>query len=319
MADAQAKRRPGAGFTIIELLIVVVILSLLATLLIPLSSYLRHKASILATQKKMDAIAVLIGGEGGRTGGAAFTWDRLLGISAIDVAAQAEILAGLSDDPDYPAEVVDPVLDLYKGPPANERANSLIGSPWGKVALDAAIPVDYDPAVHGPESQFYQKLELRSTMNPVLSFFFLWQADVLPKDPKEAFRAYTTDRSGEAPWNDAWGNPIVVAYCYFEPRGDAQTSQDALWEEARRRYGTMRILYLTLASAGPSLRSTAHADVAPYGVVRDVWNHALWVMSRDGQDVIWDQDSFDDPPWNNIRRERYQGEEALLAAPYQLH
>lgn len=110
--------------------------------------------------------------------------------------------------------------------------------------------------------------------SPLQTIPLLQAAGVLPAG-SAGEDLYRSDRSRERPWNDSWGNPLVVAYALFQPPrfcnsyygptaqgylplglgdglGVAQNFRDGLLKKSMEYYQHNRCLYLTVGSLGPT-------------------------------------------------------------------
>lgn len=150
--------------------------------------------------------------------------------------------------------------------------------------------------------------------------------------------AYTTDRGKKRPWNDAWGNPLVVAYAVFQPPrcddtvmvglGQPKKRDDYYLTQALESYRYNRSVYISLAAAGPKLRAPLTGNwstdaAAIWRQANDVCNRddngtELWQTYGDASNPNVPANAFTAPPWEDIRRgqhRRYPGERPMLSAP----
>lgn len=157
--------------------------------------------------------------------------------------------------------------------------------------------------------------------------------------------SYYSDRSDSRPWNDAFGNPLVVAYGLFQPPGSGYVGAPYIGghsgidgkgveridgyrvDRARQRYGYSRALYLSFAAPGPVLPRSLSADAGTEDDP-DVWRDEIWPS-------IWTEVSItcDAHEWtgrtftrgngrdswpNGFRSRSRDGYQHLLAAPFEL-
>ncbi|MBA3683968.1 MAG: prepilin-type N-terminal cleavage/methylation domain-containing protein [Planctomycetes bacterium] len=136
---------------------------------------------------------------------------------------------------------------------------------------------------------------------------------------------YRTDRSPSRPWNDSWGNPLIIGYVLFQPERCRRTKtgdlrRAYLLQACTQQYGFNRALYAAVGSAGPELHSS----------IKKTWTAAddaialrdYWFQIRAGAAAHeWTEDSFGQtPPWVGVRRRwgKYQGSDVhcVLGAPF---
>ncbi|MBA3686498.1 MAG: type II secretion system protein [Planctomycetes bacterium] len=181
-----------------------------------------------------------------------------------------------------------------------------------------------------------------SHLRPFRSAELLYAAGVLP-DLSPATLAREPRK--KQPWNDSWGNPLVVSFALFQPpayspaqdpeqppaaaRTDA-TPANAYLEQAEKAYGYTRSFYLSVAAAGPKL-------AAPLtGIAKDdaiaIWKQANELCNLDQSGVeLWRIDPFTaanpfnamiTPPWIGVRRGKgigaRKGQRCFLLAPIEL-
>jgi prepilin-type N-terminal cleavage/methylation domain-containing protein len=162
-------------------------------------------------------------------------------------------------------------------------------------------------------------------LSPLRTLALLEASGLLSPDDEPKFRS---DRRSRQPWNDAWGNPLVVVYALFQPERfhrawDAENRRDLLLHGAQKAYGYTRSLYLAVGAIGPTIRdrgtlaalaasSDRAGDAAP---LRELW---LQVRDTDRANE-WTEASFDDPAWKDVRDRRQGGERCFLTAPIELH
>jgi hypothetical protein len=115
------------------------------------------------------------------------------------------------------------------------------------------------------------------------------------------------DRGPKKPWNDGWGNPLVVAYGIFQPSdslalGVPGTVANAgkQVQQALELFQYNRSIYLTIGAPGPFVQNSldfstlATADTA----ITNIWTQVTNVCSAN----TWTEASFDHPPWQGVKR-----------------
>lgn len=155
--------------------------------------------------------------------------------------------------------------------------------------------------------------------SPLRTIQFLQAAGIL--EPGVAgVDAYRKDRSPRRPWNDAWGNPLVVVYTLYQPeryfrRTYGQNRRDLLLRSAKKAYGMDRAAYISAGSAGGNLRTPL--PVAWTSATEDCEAlRSLWLQIRDVCDAEeWDETGFEQAPWTGVRSATVGSQHCLLAAP----
>jgi len=164
---------------------------------------------------------------------------------------------------------------------------------------------------------------------------------------------YASDRGRDRPWNDPWGNPLLIAFAFFQygpanaataarwpatqtpPAGGSYSGENPAntqafteqWKEVRRAYGTTQSVYLAFGAVGPRLPEDGSVTMATpltTNVLEDLWYVVNTVCNQasDGSD-LWcihpdaapAVDSFAKPPWQGLRRAKRSGVESILALP----
>lgn len=294
-----------SAFTLIELLVVMVIIAVLSGLVAAGALSLIFRSKSLVTAKRLVEATTAVGAVGASRGGAAFDLTSRLGLAATTTSAWSTAIY---------ATYADTTLRGYCDTDTNSMASQFAAAgasadtpsdfvlsetvgPWGRVPIAPVSPL---PTTMTP-------ISIRR-MCPTVSLYFLVEAGVLPFDT--AVASYRDDRKTERPWNDRWGNPLVISYLLYQAAsGTAST-------DARRTYGSQRMLYVSAAASGSKLTGgTGNAMSRP----TEVWNHALNVASAgDAAATIWDENSFAQPPWRNVKTFRTSTGDAWLLAPMEI-
>ena len=172
------------------------------------------------------------------------------------------------------------------------------GFPWNHEnligSLDTKVQTITDP-VNG-RTHLVSTVKI-GDLNPMASESLLALVGILPPDDpatanNETQDAYRTDRTTKQPWNDAWGNPLVVAYGLFQPE-DAK-----LIASAMTAYQYSRSVYIAVAAAGQSLQTPLSTDWTTVASNQQlIWNQATAICSPPGTPMSWTYAAFDRPPW----------------------
>ncbi len=160
-------------------------------------------------------------------------------------------------------------------------------------------------------------------MSPLATIRLLQAADVL-KPGTVGEDDYRSGRKPSSPWNDAWGNPLVVTYAMFQPERfvrtfDGQNRRDFLMRGAMKEYQYNRSIYLAVGDPGPDLTPAVAGLVLPKTwiasddaiTLRDYWKQIRFVT--DAKD--WNENAFASPPWDGIRLRKKSGVKCLVTAP----
>jgi prepilin-type N-terminal cleavage/methylation domain-containing protein len=148
--------------------------------------------------------------------------------------------------------------------------------------------------------------------------------------------AWRSDRRTSAPWNDAWGSPLVVSYAIFQPERYRNSSDPAdqnqrglLLDRCQERYGYNRSLYIAVGAVGATVRS-ADAGLTlpnpwpdrnvPWDAAKDAevmrW---LWRQAREcGDAEEWTETWQEKRPWEGVRARTTGGHMGILYAPTEL-
>jgi len=162
-------------------------------------------------------------------------------------------------------------------------------------------------------------LEARSVadMSPIFTIGLLQVAEVLPAG-SAGVEAYRNDRDPDAPWNDPYGNPLVVGcFSFLAPRTDGyQVPRDRIYRAYRQTYGTGRAVSFAIGAAGRRLRTSMPSEWSDIDTDKSTLR-ALWTQILDVTKASeWNETAFDDSPWNGLRAEDAGRERCYLSEPF---
>jgi prepilin-type N-terminal cleavage/methylation domain-containing protein len=189
---------------------------------------------------------------------------------------------------------VPPMTNYQTGYASLEYDDHLFNYPWGKTTV-GAVPLG---TVVGPQPEHH----VLRNICPYQTMNLLKAASVLTDDPytdasnsgrfiagdpfidisgagtyQYASDLYTTDRHSREPWNDKWGNPLVVAYAIYQPPPsptipngtplgvippNIYVAPNILATQALKTYQYARSVYISVAAAGPYVRNITTAKLA---------------------------------------------------------
>ncbi|MBA2480970.1 MAG: type II secretion system protein [Planctomycetes bacterium] len=161
-------------------------------------------------------------------------------------------------------------------------------------------------------------------LSPLNSITLLQLSGILPKGAAGA-DAYRTDRTTSRPWNDRWGNPLVVVNAVFIPgrydfnpgeeTADLKRGRDYLLKTAKQLYLYNRAVFISVGAVGPKLRTPLPSPWTPTEdaiALRD-----LWIQIRETTEAAkWDETAFEKPPWQGTRQRKQGSERCFVTVPY---
>ncbi len=305
------------AFTLVELLVVIAIMALIVALLIPAVSMLRETARAADTTQRLDQIVQGLVGLG------------RVGKQAADIIHEQVIAPQLKSE-GYATGVlkfvvshetniryaiwnnVRPSLAALDGNYLSQTAPQCLPFPWGQQTLD--------DTTGEPTGSIYP-FALPS-MSPTATVKLLVLAGV----EVDAAR-WATDRAHNRPFNDAWGNPLVLGYAFYQPPRNTTvtvrtmqagggvytdidkvrftTYEDLFFTHAEQAYQYTKAVYLTAVAAGPVLTQPLSGSVVPADLAGDaqaIWNQATTACDA----AAWNESAWSAPPWTGVKQGRVQ-------------
>lgn len=215
-------------------------------------------------------------------------------------------------------------------------------SPWGRARIDPQNLTPTAPAARSLDQ-----------LSPLDSIRLLQIAGILPAGA-QGEAAYRQERSADKPWNDRWGNPLVLVSAVFLPprsevcenrilpkTGEGYSSsrlallglpssfgegtpwpyvggnpRDALLSRYSEA-GFSRAVYVAVGAPGPKVRD---ALPSPWTAVQDpVVLRNLWLQVREVCKASeWNENALVAPPWNGSRLGKLGGMRSMLSAPFEI-
>ncbi|MBA3683653.1 MAG: hypothetical protein H0W72_00170 [Planctomycetes bacterium] len=294
--------------TLIEVLVVLSIIVLLVGLLLPLALSTSRTARAAGTSQRMQGVIAGLQALGDGNALASEVIQRRAGLGGV---ARFGLAAGRLN----PAEGswLDYTQPYHLRFPVGQSRLRF-------TAAGNSLPVDDPPAA-------FALADLRSAN----SLELLVAAGVLSDAA-----AYAGDRSSGAVWNDRWGEPLVVAYAFYQygPNiGEAMPPSaqfDNQWRHVIERYGRSCSLLLCVGAVGPTAPAGFVASDLGLPAQRPAALASLWAQieqtaNRNAEgDVLWSIDpgatppidAVASPPWKGIRQASgANGTYCLLTAP----
>jgi prepilin-type N-terminal cleavage/methylation domain-containing protein len=163
-------------------------------------------------------------------------------------------------------------------------------------------------------------------LSPLRTIELLTAAEVL--GPTTGAADYRVDRKPSRLWNDAWGNPLLVAYALFQPERfhrtcDGDNRRDLLLKKALEAYGYNRAVYVAVGAIGPdtaALRAQLAALAASSTSTGDAPALAeMWKRVGGACDAAtWTEAGFTAAPWRGVKSGKKNGMRAFLSTPLEL-
>ncbi len=357
------------AFTLIELLVVIAIILVLTGLLLSGISAVRRALAIAETSRRMTEVQTALQSYAASSTEAPGL-ERLLGnlrslVRSGTLAQPASAIPGVVR---YRTDTRIGVLQPDSGEAWPESAGGrpawMLAHPWGMKPTDFLT----DPEGNSPPTRLPNPTEEAalavddrglSEFTPNFSAELLMLAGVLPLEAGDgaavdaARQMYRSDRRPRAPWNDAWGNPLVVGFAWYHPRRNTTISNRgaggwshnslnaALWSQANRedlfiqrakeRYGYFRSVWVAVSAIGSEppatitateLKDPAGVWTGNAGVQARIWASADTDCNREGGLELWRSRAGTDviarPPWNGARQMRSSGSIRMLSAPLEI-
>ncbi|MDA3960312.1 MAG: type II secretion system protein [Planctomycetota bacterium] len=174
----------------------------------------------------------------------------------------------------------------------------MLDSAWGGVAFTPNG--DPEPGTRAPFAL--------DACSPLYTPALLQLAEILPEGTA-GLDIYRGDRRPDQPWNDPWGQPLVVSSAAFvaprlanwHDRNQTRTApRDLILRAMREQYGYSRAVYLAVAAPGPVLANPlpgAWSDASGDATVL----RGLWTQIIDNCDAArWDEYARDEAPWCGV-------------------
>lgn len=330
------------AFTLIEMLVVITIIMALMALLLPALAWARDQAHWVDCQNRVELIRQKLSTHAAVNGSIAAGLQRATAMpGAIRVDFQLN-----SANPDQRGIVT-----------ATEGAFLSYNQPWQlrfplgeeAAAFWADTPYMWNSKTGKHSNWDFVRLETKRGIDASLADFTTdYSASLavaIGLAPDEA--AYRDNRDPAKPWNDPWGNPLILALALFQygpetvdsttrwpwidqwpsgknpgERAGGTMAFTEQWRRIQGHYGTTRRLYVSIAAVGtvdPGVSGSwtdAHLQAAWSGV------RGLCDTAGDGTD-LWrvvpsaspPVNALVNPPWEGLRRAGSRSARSLIAAP----
>jgi prepilin-type N-terminal cleavage/methylation domain-containing protein len=173
------------------------------------------------------------------------------------------------------------------------------------------------------ESHLPQPFDL-GLLSPIKTVALLQAAGILEGDDSsnQGPQAYRTLRDKSKPWNDHWGNPLVVSAALFQPeryRRDADefNRRDLFLKAAKDVYGYNRSLYIAVGATGPTAASGLNGSWSIADDEQELVNR--WNQIRDVcKAKEWTEEAWVAPVWKDVRVTTRGAERCMLTAPLEI-
>jgi prepilin-type N-terminal cleavage/methylation domain-containing protein len=337
------------AFTLIELLVVISIILILAGMILGAVALVRKQARAMVTIQRMEEITRSVHGNIGSDQQAAdylhrrlatMTSGGLMGVTRFKMDRRFLEFVRVSG-----SWIPRPYQPPYFPNPWGQRPTDRQGTPTDLPDVDEHIPYDTRSTA-----------DLRAHFSPE----FMVLAGLIKDDASTAgideINKYYSDRNPDRPWNDAWGNPLVVGMGFYQPRlndslavleviktGGGHTQKvervrdDLFVERAHKTYGYAKAFYLSVGALGPkppsalSALSDTSADwtTPDTGLLDTIYASVTSIAGDDGSgQQLWrtvgdadpslEYNAWSDPPWKGVRKRKENGQTMFLSAPVEI-
>lgn len=331
------------ALTLIEILVVVAIILVILALLMPALAWVRDQARWVDCANRVELIRQKLVRHEAEGGSMAAMLQEAAGIpGAIDVDFQFN-----SPDPAQRG-ILTPTAGAFLTYDQPWQLRFPLGDSATGFWMDR--PYRWDPKT-GKHSnwEFYRAETKRGLAAGLGDFTAVYSPGLAKAIGLVADEAtWRSDRSPNQPWNDPWGNPLLlgIALSQYGPttpeaqarwpwieqwpsgkyRGEQPLGSPGFsdqWRSIQERHGTTRRLFIAIAAIGtgePVPAPTAWDDAA----VTAAWQGVLEVCDRDADgNPLWVVDpaatpprnAVTDPPWQGLRRAGPRQRRSLLALP----
>jgi prepilin-type N-terminal cleavage/methylation domain-containing protein len=271
-----------SAFSLIELLVVVGVMGLLMAMGLAVYGQVQRSADALITSQRIEGVL---------QGLQASAKDGLSAGQIIHRTAIAPALVAVGKPPGVLRLTMSAKGSMYvsEGAWLNPADPAVLRFPWGK------------PGVEPDGTPVPPLTRTLADFSPVATLELLAAAAT-----GATVTGWQSDRAPELPFNDAWGNPLIVAFGIYQP-----TSEDLL-RLAEPRFQSTLALYLAVGSSGPN-QSAALTGV--YATDRDaLWGQIATVCKASE----WSETGYGEPPWSGVRRGISGKLRSFLSAPLEL-
>lgn len=352
------------GFTLIELLVVIVIIAILASLGLAAMWAVKRSANKTITSQRMQEVQSGLQAVGAGSGESLQTlllsMRRLIGLGA--GAQPAAAFPGVAVfRTDLRVGAVTPAPgESWPAP----RPTWMLDHPLGYPATDFVA----DPEGNNPPIRFPRLSETPlppdpigiSSMTPRFSAELMLLAGVSGADDQtvsaidRARELYFSDRNPNKPWNDRWGNPLVIGFAWYHPRMNASINnaierrgavhssitnamepmfrrEDLFLIRAQESYGFYRSIYASVGSVTDvlptsiypaDLKSASSDWTGAAGLLATLWIEIETACNHENGSELWapapSRDLVTQPPWRGVRSISLNRKERMLVAPVEI-